>query len=271
MTEINVTVRGASAVARLSGALTEKAVGIKAEFVFDNAWDGLSKIIVFRSGGNATKGIEIDGSATVPWELLTPGDILSVGIVGRSQDGKVVIPTVWADCGMVKPSAAGVEPGDPKPEPSPDVVDQINQKADEAYRKAEEAIEKVENFTPGCDPGEGEPGKDGGYYTPSVDDDGNLTWTASKPNMPEIPGSNIQGPQGEQGNPGQPGPQGPQGDKGDDYVLTEADKREIAEMAAELVDIPQGSTGTSYNEETGELTISGSNVSYNEATGELTI
>ena len=37
---------------------------------------------------------------------------------------------------------------------------------------------------------------------------------------------------------GPAGPKGEKGDPGDDYVLTEADKEEIAEMAAELVDVP---------------------------------
>lgn len=55
----------------------------------------------------------------------------------------------------------------------------------------------------------GRDGADGGYYAPSVDDDGNLTWTASADNMPAVTGANIKGPQGDTG------PQGPQGDKGD--------------------------------------------------------
>lgn len=52
-------------------------------------------------------------------------------------------------------------------------------------------------------------GTDGGYYAPSVDDDGNLTWTPSADNMPAVTGANIKGPRGDTG------PQGPQGDKGD--------------------------------------------------------
>lgn len=55
----------------------------------------------------------------------------------------------------------------------------------------------------------GKDGTDGGYYAPSVDDDGNLTWTASADNMPAVTGANIKGPQGDTG------PQGPQGEKGD--------------------------------------------------------
>ena len=37
---------------------------------------------------------------------------------------------------------------------------------------------------------------EGGYYSPSVDDEGNLTWGSSKEGMEDIPSSNIRGPQG---------------------------------------------------------------------------
>ena len=40
---------------------------------------------------------------------------------------------------------------------------------------------------------------DGGYYEPAVDENGNLSWTASKSGMPEIDETNIKGPQGEPG------------------------------------------------------------------------
>lgn len=71
--------------------------------------------------------------------------------------------------------------------------------------------------------GGGVAGADGGYYAPNVDEEGNLTWTASKENMPEAPGANIMGPQGlvgpqgptgPQGDPGPTGPTGPKGDTG---------------------------------------------------------
>ena len=58
-------------------------------------------------------------------------------------------------------------------------------------------------------------GTDGGYYAPSVDDDGNLTWTPSAENMPAVASANIRGPRGEAGPAGVDGAQGPKGDKGD--------------------------------------------------------
>lgn len=39
-------------------------------------------------------------------------------------------------------------------------------------------------------------GGSGGYYAPAVDAAGNLTWTASKTDMPAVDGANIKGPQG---------------------------------------------------------------------------
>ena len=59
--------------------------------------------------------------------------------------------------------------------------------------------------------GSGGSGEDGGYYAPSVDDEGNLTWTASKTDMPAVDGSNIKGPKGDTG---ATGAQGPKGDTG---------------------------------------------------------
>lgn len=49
---------------------------------------------------------------------------------------------------------------------------------------------------------------DGGYYTPSVDAGGNLSWTASKTGMPTIAGANIKGPKGDAGVSGENGTDG---------------------------------------------------------------
>lgn len=77
----------------------------------------------------------------------------------------------------------------------------------------------------------GDPGDNGYTFIPTLDQDGNLGFTpkqfGTNGGPAEIPSVNIRGPQGDAG------PQGPQGDN---YNLTEADKEEIAEMAAELID-----------------------------------
>lgn len=68
----------------------------------------------------------------------------------------------------------------------------------------------------------GDKGEDGGYWTPSVADDGTLTWAPSKDGMGDAPAAvNIKGPRGDkgdagiQGPAGQPGATGPAGQKGD--------------------------------------------------------
>lgn len=64
---------------------------------------------------------------------------------------------------------------------------------------------------PTKDGGAGEPGPAGGYYTPSVSAEGELTWTASQEDMPEVASANIRGPAGAAGADGAPGAQGPAG------------------------------------------------------------
>ena len=86
---------------------------------------------------------------------------------------------------------------------------------------AHSGVEGSEPLPPTPDPGTA--GEDGGYYIPHLDDEGNLTWEASKEDMPQSDGGNIMGPAGPQGFPGEKGdtgetgpagPQGPQGESG---------------------------------------------------------
>ena len=57
----------------------------------------------------------------------------------------------------------------------------------------------------------GPAGNDGGYYTPSVNTSGDLTWTASKSGMKSVASANIRGPQGIQGPAGAAGKDGAPG------------------------------------------------------------
>ena len=103
---------------------------------------------------------------------------------------------------------------------------------------------------------DGAPGEDGGYYTPSVDAEGNLNWTPSKEGMAVVAGANIRGPKGEkgeqgpQGPQGDTGPQGPQGEQGPGLTQEQADERYL-----------QLSGGTMK----GPLTLSGSPTEDNHA------
>lgn len=57
--------------------------------------------------------------------------------------------------------------------------------------------------------GTGADGEDGGYYIPSLNSAGDLSWTATKSDMPDVQTVNIKGEKGE------PGAKGDKGDKGD--------------------------------------------------------
>jgi hypothetical protein len=67
--------------------------------------------------------------------------------------------------------------------------------------------------------------KSGGYYTPEVSAEGELSWIPSREDMPEVETVNIMGPigetgpqglQGPKGETGEPGEQGPAGKDGED-------------------------------------------------------
>lgn len=92
----------------------------------------------------------------------------------------------------------------------------------DAAKRAEEAAERAE----GAGGTGGATGEDGGFYTPSVDGEGNLTWMASKDGMSEVAGANIRGPKGADGKDGKQGADGKTPVKGEDY-WTESDKEQI--------------------------------------------
>ena len=62
------------------------------------------------------------------------------------------------------------------------------------------------------------------------------------------------GDKGEQGIPGKDGADGADGKDGEDYVLTNEDKSEIAEMAAELVEVPDSGQNVNPVDKTPDMT-----------------
>lgn len=92
-------------------------------------------------------------------------------------------------------------------------------------------------------------GEDGGYYTPNVDADGNLTWTASKDDMPDVASVNIQGPAGADGAKGEPGIQGEQGPQGEPFTYADFTSAQLAALKGEKGDTgeqgPAGADGES--------------------------
>lgn len=98
----------------------------------------------------------------------------------------------------------------------------------------------------------GSAGEDGGYYKPAVSESGELTWTASKAEMPAVASANIMGPAGADGAPGAQGPQGPegpQGPAGPSYTLPDATtsvRGGVLQMAA-ITDLTAAPTQQDFN------------------------
>lgn len=100
-------------------------------------------------------------------------------------------------------------------------------------------------------------GQNGATFTPNVSEDGMLSWTNDR-ELPNPEPVNIKGKDGKDGIDGKDGKNGVDGKngidgkdgytpiKGEDYFTAE-EVQEIAEQAAELVDIPEGGV-TSWND-----------------------
>lgn len=181
-------------------------------------WDLNQKVIVsekvdrvhFAINGRieATEVKEIEGQnvADVPNIILQSAGQLIVYAYVIGEDDEETITKIQ-ECFWIK--------GRPKP---PDYVyTETEILSYETIRKEVDELEKRVKYIE--ENGGGSGGVTlGGYYIPSVSDDGTLSWNASSEKMPEVPDANIKGPKGEpgkDGEPGEPGEKGKPGDKGD--------------------------------------------------------
>lgn len=186
-----------------SGSVNAYAV----QFEFSEDWEGLDKTAVFQAGCVSREALlDPSGACVVPWEVLrVPGYQLKAGVYGK-QGGEVVLPTVWADLGVI---LEGVPAGG-SPPPSPELWEQeLARKGDRMELEGltlrllsrKTPLSEVELPQPsgGGGPGEqGPPGKSA--YDIAVD-------------------SGFEGTEEEwldslQGRPGANGSPGPQGDAG---------------------------------------------------------
>ena len=74
-----------------------------------------------------------------------------------------------------------------------EATEEIEEQNIDAIEQILRSIVELENKVDSGGSGSGEAG---GYYVPAVDVGGNLSWTASKADMPAVAGANIKGPQG---------------------------------------------------------------------------
>lgn len=84
-------------------------------FNFSPDWDGLERTAIFQAGCREKAVAVIGGACSVPAEVLSePGHYLMVGVCGK-QGESTVLPTIWANLGLI---LEGAVTGD-APEPSP--------------------------------------------------------------------------------------------------------------------------------------------------------
>ncbi len=112
---------------------------IRVEFS-DPLWDDLDKLVVFK--GAVTKDVITDGGVVnIPREVLdTPNKRFQVGFYGTDASSEVVIPTFWADLGIIRPATDPSE--DTSTDPGLPVWAQI-------MERVEDLEEKVEAITSG--------------------------------------------------------------------------------------------------------------------------
>ena len=106
MEGLKISIAGAVASVTENTLLTAGMVGLPVSFTFDDRWDGLGKTGVFRAGGKTVSCPEMEEEMTVPWEVMEKsGCTLYIGVYGCNRDGSVVIPTLWAQVGVIQPGA----------------------------------------------------------------------------------------------------------------------------------------------------------------------
>lgn len=85
---------------------------------FSEDWDNLDKTAVFRAGCVKRSAVIADGICTIPGEVLgSAGHYLMAGVCGKQGDA-VVLPTVWANLGLILEGA--VPRGGQEPIPPPE-------------------------------------------------------------------------------------------------------------------------------------------------------
>lgn len=107
--------------------LTSGMVGAEVEFRFSTEWEQLIKTAVFIAGSEKRVVLEAewrDNICTIPHECLAAPDVhLLAGVYGTTPDGSLVIPTVYADLGMIW---TGTDPnGESGAEASPELWAQL--------------------------------------------------------------------------------------------------------------------------------------------------
>lgn len=172
---LRIRVTTASAEILETELITAGRRGLQCSFAFSDDWEGLAKTVIVR--GVVKRDIVLVGDTiTVPGECLEREQFpLHIGVYGANGEGEIVIPTIWADFGKIRPSArpSGISPD----EVSPNVVAQIQQNSSNALYLAQLLTKRAAAGEFKGD--QGDPGIDG------VDGvDGNSIWYTTRMVIP---------------------------------------------------------------------------------------
>ena len=102
--------------------LTSGSVNVcAARFAFSEEWDGLERTAVFAAGPvRAEVSLGMSAECAIPREVLAyHGVRLRAGVCGKRGE-EIVLPTVWADLGMILEGVGSGEGGGEGPPPTPD-------------------------------------------------------------------------------------------------------------------------------------------------------
>lgn len=117
--------------------LTAGMVGKEVKLEFSEDWDGLRKAVVYQAGSICSTAVDVDEVEIIPAAVLSKSlQRLYVGVYGMSEDGTVVIPTIYARGPFIRIGAGdgdGVQDYDPE-EPF--------------WVEIEEVMEQTLHFTP---------------------------------------------------------------------------------------------------------------------------
>jgi hypothetical protein len=143
------------------------------KFQFDNDWDDMERIAVFRVGKKSVS-IPLDDANTckIPWECVCENDIgkeVLVGVYGMV-DTTIVLPTVWAGLGNLK---EGCSLGSTALPATPSIAEQILAQVLSARDAVFSAIRANGGVIPdiGVDDEEPEPDSDNPEDKPTGDGD----------------------------------------------------------------------------------------------------
>ena len=86
-------------------------------FAFSPDWDGMTRTAIFQAGRKKKSVPLVDGVCSVPAEVLSePGCCLMAGVCGEGEES-AVLPTVWANLGLILKGAVTGGTSEPTPPP----------------------------------------------------------------------------------------------------------------------------------------------------------